>query len=59
VVAAIKELLDRLLGRPNVYVDAVHAKVDVGAMYLAALKLANGVIDGGNTINGSNDQPGE
>ena len=58
-LAAIKELLDRLLGRPNVYVDAVHAKVDVGAMYLAALKRANGVIDGGNSGIGAAGDPTE
>jgi hypothetical protein len=49
-LAAIKEILDRLLGKPAVVVDAVHAKVDVGALYLQALKKrANGVIDGGNS----------
>jgi hypothetical protein len=39
--------------------DAPHTKVDLGALYLRALKRANGVIDGGNTINRSNDEPGE
>jgi hypothetical protein len=58
-LAAIRELLDRLLGKPAVFVDATHAKFDFGALYLQALKRANGVIDGGNTINGSNDEPGE
>jgi hypothetical protein len=33
-LAAIREILDRLLGKPAVFVDAVHTKVDVGAMYL-------------------------
>jgi hypothetical protein len=51
--AALREILDRLLGRPAVFVDAMHTKVDVGAMYLAALKRANGAIDDGNSINGS------
>jgi hypothetical protein len=52
-LAAIRELLDRLLGKPAVFVDATHTQVDVGAIYLAALKRANGAIDGGNSINGS------
>ena len=52
-LAAIREILDRLLGKPAVFVDATHTKVDVGALYLQALKRANGVIDGGNSINGS------
>jgi hypothetical protein len=53
-LAAIKECLDRLIGRSPIFVDSVTAKVDIGAMYLAALKRANGVIDGGgdNSING-------
>ena len=58
-LAAIKEILDRLLGKPAVFVDATHTKVDLGVLYLQALKRANGVIDGDNTINGSNDEPGE
>jgi hypothetical protein len=52
-LAALREILDRLLGRPALFVDAMHTKVDVGAMYLAALKRANGAIDGGHSINGS------
>ena len=56
---AIREILDRLLGKPAVFVDATHTKADIGELYLAALKRANGVIDGGNTINGSTDEPGE
>ena len=53
-LAAIREILDRLLGKPAVFVDATHTKVDIGQLYLAALKRANGVIDGGgdNSING-------
>jgi hypothetical protein len=34
-------------------VDATHTRVDIGQLYLAALKRANGIIDGGNSINGS------
>ena len=52
-IAATRELLDRLIGKPQISIDTVTAKVDVGAMYLAALKRANGVIDGGNSNNGS------
>ena len=54
-LAAIREILDRLLGRPAVFVDATHTKVDIGQLYLAALKRANGAIDddGGNSINGN------
>jgi len=44
--------LDRLLGKPPVAIDATHTKLDVGQLYLAALKRANGVVDGGNSING-------
>jgi hypothetical protein len=40
------------LGRAAIAIDATHTKVDVGQLYLAALKRANGVIDGGNSING-------
>jgi hypothetical protein len=50
---ALREILDRLLGKPPVAIDTTVAKVDIGAMYLAALKRANGVIDGGNSVNGS------
>ena len=51
---ALREIFDRLLGRSAVFVDTTHTRVDVGAMYLAALKRANGVIDGGNnSMNGS------
>ena len=44
---------------PHCALDATHTKVDLGALYLQALKRANGVVDGGKTINGSNDEPGE
>ena len=45
--------MDRLLGKPPVAIDATHTKLDVGQLYLAALKRANGVVDGGNSIDGS------
>jgi hypothetical protein len=31
------------LGKPAVFVDATHTKVDIPSLYLQALKLANGV----------------
>jgi hypothetical protein len=51
---ALREVFDRLCGRSAVFVDATHTKVDIGQLYLAALKRANGVIDGSgdNSING-------
>ena len=54
-LSAAREICDRVLGRSAIAIDATHTKVDVGAMYLAALKRANGAIDGGNSINGSAD----
>src|SRR6516165_10476806 len=50
---ALREILDRLLGKPPVAIDAAHTKLDIGQLYLAALKRANGVVDGG--LNGSVD----
>jgi hypothetical protein len=41
-LAANRELLDRIVGKPQQTIEAVTAKVDVGAMYLAALQRANG-----------------
>jgi hypothetical protein len=40
-LSAAREILDRALGRSAIAIDATHTKVDVGAMYLAALKRAN------------------
>jgi hypothetical protein len=48
---AIREILDRLLGKPAISVDTTHTRVDVAQLYLRALKQANGVTDGGSTIN--------
>jgi hypothetical protein len=42
-LSAVREILDRLLGKPAVFVDATHTKVDIGSLYLQALKRANGV----------------
>ena len=59
-IAATRELLDRLIGKPQISIDAVTAKFSAGAEYLAALQRASQrarvisgetVIDGG--INGS------
>jgi hypothetical protein len=38
---AIRELLDRMLGKPAVVVDTTHTPLDLGAMYLRALQAAN------------------
>jgi hypothetical protein len=40
-IAATKELLDRLIGKPQISIDAVTTKVDVAGLYLAAMKRAN------------------
>jgi hypothetical protein len=48
---ALREVFERLCGKSAVFVDATHTKVDIGQLYLAALKRANGVVDGG--LNGS------
>jgi hypothetical protein len=52
---AIREILDRLLGKPAVFVDATHTKVDIASLYLQALQRANGVIDGGNSVGAASD----
>src|SRR6516162_6133248 len=58
-LSACREICDRVLGRSAIAIDATHTRVDVGQLYLSALRRANGVVDSGNTINGSNDEPGE
>jgi len=40
-IAATKELLDRLIGKPQVTIEAVTTKVDVAALYLRAMQKAN------------------
>jgi hypothetical protein len=40
-LAAIKECLDRLIGRSPIFVDSVTAKVDIGSLYLQALQRVN------------------
>ena len=52
-LSACREILDRVLGRAAIAIDATHTRIDIGQLYLAALKRANGVIDGGNSSNGS------
>jgi hypothetical protein len=52
-LAAIKECLDRLIGRSPIFVDSVTAKVDIGALYLRALQQANAKTVDGSTQNGA------
>jgi hypothetical protein len=52
-----RRLTKRLIGKPSIAIDTTHTRI--AQMYLAALKRANDVIDGDNTINGSNDEQGE
>ena len=40
-LAAVREMLDRLIGKPAVFVDATHTSVNLNALYLEALKRAN------------------
>jgi hypothetical protein len=40
-ISAISELLDRLVGKPPVTIDAVTTRVDVAGLYLAAMKKCN------------------
>jgi len=40
-LAAYREIFDRLIGKPQVTIDAAVAKFDVGAMHLQALQRAN------------------
>jgi hypothetical protein len=46
---AIREILDRLIGKPVAVVESTHTRVDIAALYLQALKQANGVPDNGTT----------
>jgi hypothetical protein len=39
-IAAVKELLDRIVGKSTVSIDAVTTREDVGVMYLQALQRA-------------------
>jgi hypothetical protein len=36
-LSAVREILDRLLGKPAVFVDATHTTVDIPSLYLQAL----------------------
>ena len=36
---ALREIFDRLLGKPAVFVDATHTRVDVGQLYLAVIMI--------------------
>jgi hypothetical protein len=52
-LGAIKECLDRLIGRSPIFVDSVSAKVDIGQLYLPALQRANAKTIDGSTENGA------
>jgi hypothetical protein len=39
--AAVREFFDRLVGKPPVAVDSTVTKIDMGQLYLQAVKLAN------------------
>jgi hypothetical protein len=54
---ATRELLDRLIGKPAISVDTTHTRVDIAQLYLQALKQANGVDTGGNTLDGNVEPP--
>jgi hypothetical protein len=43
-LAAIREFFDRMLGKPPVAVNSAVTKIDMGALYLAAVKSANAPI---------------
>ena len=53
-LAANRELLDRIVGRPQQVIEAITTKMDFGAMYLQALQRANGE---GQTIDGAASDP--
>jgi hypothetical protein len=40
-LAAIKEAFDRLMGKAPLAIDSTVAKIDMGALYLAAVKSGN------------------
>jgi hypothetical protein len=44
-LSACREILDRVLGRAAIAIDATHTKIDIGQLYLSALRRANGVDD--------------
>jgi hypothetical protein len=50
---ATRELLDRLIGRPTQTIESQDARIDVAAMYLAALQRANANPVDGSTQNGA------
>jgi hypothetical protein len=61
-LAAIREILDRLLGKPAVFVDATTTRLDIGQLYLAALKRVNGVptnqtISADHEVSGDSNRP--
>jgi hypothetical protein len=56
-LAAIKECLDRLIGRSPIFVDSVTTKVDIASLYLQALQRSSAkTVDGSTHI--ANEQNG-
>jgi hypothetical protein len=53
-LAANRKLLDRIVGRPQQVIEATTTSVGVGALYLQALRRANGE---GQTIDGAASDP--
>jgi hypothetical protein len=45
-LAAIRLALDHLIGRPQISIDAIHARVDIGELYRRAMVRANAEING-------------
>jgi hypothetical protein len=55
-LAANRELLDRIVGRPQQVIEAVTAKFDIGQLYLNALRRVNShVAPGASVIDGDDD----
>jgi hypothetical protein len=52
-LAANRELLDRIVGRPQQVIEAHTTRLDVGAMYLQALQRANA--NGSNAVDITHD----
>jgi hypothetical protein len=52
-LAAIKECLDRLIGRSPIFIDSVTTKLGIPGLYLKALQQANAKTVDGSTQNGA------
>jgi hypothetical protein len=53
---AIRELLDRLIGRPTQTIESQDARIDVAGLYLAALVRANQPKTAANPVEGTSQQ---